>query len=291
MADAKKPTFSEAQRIADAPARLKIGEMNEEMRVRLFNSVYQSIRETAYTHPYEGYSSIREPWVTILRDFYDREGASLEDFSTDLEPHIRTLRSLIHDLKYNQVFDFLQGVLRHPMCPVKVRAGVAQALERSHAAYLLIDGDTFVPAPTAQDADTFSNAVASANKFGIAGCNTHLRNAGNCANSGDVAGCLRESVQAAEGAAAVVSGESTFGAALITLLKRDLIDERVKKSIEAIYNMSNQEPGARHSLKRQGQIELEMEEALYALSTCAAFVSYVITRGYLSGVLSPAKSK
>jgi len=230
-------------------------------------------------------SVIQQPWVEILKSIWNYKGYSLETFNTDFNKIIGLVRSTISATPFNEVFDFIQLILRHAKCPSSVKVTVAHALELSNAAYILVEGDTIFPAASEQDAVSIETALHIAKRSGVEGARTHLKNASICSLSRDVAGCLRESVQAAEAAATVVSGEATFGAALTTLLKRDIVDERVKKSIEAIYNMSNQEPGARHSLKRQGVIDLEMEESMFALSTCAAFVSYVLTRGLRSGLV------
>jgi hypothetical protein len=81
----------------------------------------------------------------------------------------------------------------------------------------------------------------------------------------------------------IVTGESDFNKALQKFGKSSRIHSALNEAFKKLYAYTCDEKGIRHSLVDQPESPAGMEEAVFMLGACAAFVSYVIRKSSAPG--------
>ena len=267
-------TFSQAQGYEAVPGPLKLEELPPEARTRLWNVFYRNLVATRH------FDNLGRPWSNILSDmhafYYNR---ALDEWRPWLQRNIDTLRSSIENRSFNQVFDLIQFVLRHPQCPPEFIFAMAQEFELSRLAYRIDVGPppTIIPTVTKVDGDTIINSLNELRQAGLAGSASHLLRASECINQGDWAGSIRESIHTVESVARQLDPKAatTLGPALASLENRKKLHPALKEAFSRLYGYTSDEQGIRHALLNQPDSNADMDEALFMLSACAAFASYL----------------
>lgn len=75
------------------------------------------------------------------------------------------------------MLDFVEWIVRHPKCPIKIKTDVTRAFVVSRSAYRLADGDTIVALSNGMEAETFEAALVATQGDQFVGARTHLKNA------------------------------------------------------------------------------------------------------------------
>ena len=134
----KLPSFSQAQGLEPLPEILKIGELSDEVRNRIWSAIYRFLRDGRQTGPSGYYIPQSSTAITILEDVYlsflDIPVDSLPKYS-DIEKQIKTI---ILRGPYNKVFDFVLEFLRHSSCPQNFISAIESSINDSNIAYKLI---------------------------------------------------------------------------------------------------------------------------------------------------------
>jgi hypothetical protein len=144
--DQRRLTFSQEQGLAHLPSQLKLGELSTEFRSVLWAYIVQELERTS-SISYYGHTYVGGVWETILRGahvFLYHKPA--DDFDLSLGEVSRRYKTLVWNRPFNEVFDFVQFVMRHPSCKKRFAPQVRGMLEYCGAAYSVIDqGPTIVP--------------------------------------------------------------------------------------------------------------------------------------------------
>ncbi len=109
------------------------------------------------------------------------------------------------------------------------------------------------------------------------GAAAHLRNASECINAGDWAGSVRESIHAVESVARLLdpAASSTLGPALKALKKDGSLHPALESAFNKLYGYTSDEQGIRHAFLDRADSNVGMDEALFMLSACASFASFL----------------
>jgi hypothetical protein len=282
-------SFEQAEGVEPLPEQLKLRELSPQLRARLWQVFFLSINENV--NP--GHSAFLEP-ATIFGDwqqiFYDkhvlRDDKMVDEFNNLYDVIIAQMKVLFSKGNYVQVLGLTQWVLRHPSCPYGLAAAVDRALEDSHAAYRVVDGDTIAPIASEEELNGLKRAFAdvAASEFG--GARRHLRSAASELTAANWPASVRESIHAVESVArALDSKSSTLAPALATLEKSIRVHPALKAGFSNLYGYTSDEKGVRHALLEKGAPQVDQTDALYMLGACAAFVSYLISKARTAGLL------
>ena len=272
-------TFSQAQGYEDLPGPLKLEELPEAARTRVWNAFYVSI--TANTKAdFVGRTLVGDVWAVILNAkhaFHDKR--PLDKWNRRLNYNQRQLRSSIETLPFNEVFDMIQFVIRHPECPQRFVDGMKEVFAQERLAYAIDDGPppTIIPAVTSEEGNTIVGAMATLREAGLDGSEKHLRNAAYCINRQDWAGSVRESIHAVESVARQLDPKAsqTLAPALKSLERSGTLHPALKEAFTKLYGYSSNEQGIRHALLDQDRANVGMDEAVFMLGACASFSSYL----------------
>ena len=273
--DPRSLTFSQAYGYEPVPAPLALEQVSDDARLQIYNLLYtEATRKTSY-------GEVSGPWRAIFQTLHQYFlKAPLDSFSYRTDPILRTYQRLIRvELQFNNFFDLLLMILRHPNCPLTFAVQVVMIFKDCHLAYSvdLSEPATIFPAATAQEGEAISEAMAALRDAGLSGTETHLRSAMERINNGDWSGSIRESINAVESVARHLdpSQSDTLGAALTSLEKHRPLHPALKRGFSNIYGYTSNEEGIRHSLVDNSESPAGPDEAIFMLGACASFASYL----------------
>ena len=124
--DPTKLTFSQAYGYEELPRPLKLEEINRESRVKLWNQFYNhlmfAIDDNTGLYSEEAYVA-RGIFRFLHTEFFVHPINSLTLSSKRL---VREYESMFMNYPFNEVFDLLLAVMRHPDCPQTFPESVSQ---------------------------------------------------------------------------------------------------------------------------------------------------------------------
>jgi hypothetical protein len=118
------------------------------------------------------------------------------------------------------------------------------------------------------------------------GARAHLRKAAEELAAGRYADSVRESIHAVESVARLLEPTGEFSKALSKLEKSAKIHGAMRAGFGSLYGYTSDEGGIRHPLLDDATAKVDEADALLMIGACAAFVSYLINKGRISGLLS-----
>ena len=275
--DPRKLTFSQAQGHEEIPGPLKLGKLPGEARTRIWNVFYVHLERAKTRNSL--YPRLRGVWEEILRAKHIlHDNLPLDERTTDFTRVCSDLRGKIEGMRFHQVFDLIQFVVRHPQCPREFISDMKQTFSVCRLAYTMDEGDppTILPAATDEEGKTILESLRTLREAGLPGSTEHLRNACDCINKGDWAGSIRESIHTVESVARMLApGAKTLKPALESIADHGGLHPALKGALSKLYGYTSNEQGVRHPLLDSDKAKVGMDEAVFMLGACASFASYL----------------
>ena len=273
--DPRNLTFSQAYGYAELPQPLKLEEISDEARTRFWSVLYGFVNSES--RPYSGW--VGKYWRAVLSFLHVRYyGHALDEFDSSLENFVRVYKSTFMQARFNELFDLLLAIMRHPECPQDFIQKVAAEFIESRLAYV-VDIDpppTIYPAATREEGEAVLQATAELGSAGLSGAVNHLRKAADCINQGDSPGAVRESIHAVESTArSFAPNAKTLKPALKSLEEAGGLHPALKRAFSNLYGFTSDEQGIRHALIDNPQANVGQDEAIFMLGACASFSSYL----------------
>ena len=276
----KNLNFSQRSGLSPLPTQLKLGQLSKEVRSLIWNEIHSTVISSRRNVDYAT-SLLGRDWEQILRSFFVRElHKPVHQFSNILDIHIQELSDLIFTGQFNVVFDFVEFVLQHPLCPPSLPSGINQALSDGRAAYRVVNTNTIMPIGTEAEAEAIQKAIWDAKSAKLDGVVSHLISSATSLRHGKWADSVRESISAVESIAVHLASEKkTLGAALSVLEKSGHLHGALKGAFSSLYGFTSDEEGIRHALVLENKANVDEADAMFMFGACASFVSYLITKG------------
>ena len=279
--DPQPLTFSQAQGYEEIPGPLKLEELPAEARTRIWDVFYLCLSRSLEPIRFSGPPyRVAGAWADILQSKhagYDRR--PFDEWNPEFDGIRAELRLCIETLPFNRVFDLIQFVLRHRACPTDFADGMKFVFSRCRLAYMIDDEQppTIIPAVTPEEGGAVVEALQTLRKAGLGGAASHLRNASECINARDWAGSARESIHAVESVARQLdpAASRALRPALTSLERSGTLHPALKEAFNKLYGYTSDEQGVRHALLDRPDHNVGMDEALFMLSACASFASYL----------------
>ena len=283
-------TFSQAEGIDQLPRPLALQELPTEVRNLLWSYIYESVKNETTSDICDNLFVIGS-WKGILYDFHVNSLCKAADeFSYALVDQTRELKKLFQEAPYNQVFDFIQFVLRHDAKPYKFLDVIQSILKRHKCAYMVInDGPSIIPIAIPEQRESIEQSFEVLASGPFDGARTHLRESAKCIHASDYAGSVRESIHAVESVARNLSqdAKSSLAPALRALSEKDVVlHGAFKKAIEGFYGYSSDENGIRHSLLDEEEANVDVEDAAFMFGACASFAAYLVNKARRAGLIA-----
>ena len=277
-------TFEQAEGTDPLPSQLKLKQLSPQLRALLWEAISRSLQRSHYNGS-DG-SELLEPWEGIFYAIHvHRDHGMADDFRNDYYELIAKAKEVIAKGNYASVFGWIQFVLRsHP--PGDFAESIQSALDVARAAYRVVDGDTIVPIGSEAEFATLVRAFADLEATEFHGTRKHLRNAAEELTKGNNPGSIRESIHAVESVVRVLEPQGDFAKALAKLDAKVGIHGAMKAGFGNLYGYTSDKEDIRHSLLQEPAPSVDETDALFMLGACAAFVSYVINKSRLAGLLT-----
>ena len=294
--DPRQHTFSEAQGIEEAPQILTLGELPRNARMRLWNVFYRTTVEAIPDPPqgYRGHRFIWGEWAEVISDLIERffhmpmdEMHIFDSYLGQLGPNfdavVEKCKPLFQDALYNEVFDMLVYLMRHPQCHRDFIVGVEKVLTECRLAYIVDTNGvpTIFPAASPHEAEAIRAARRDLRRSGQSAADDHLQRAGDLASMGQWRESVRESVMAVE---SVARGLGTGGGTLGEVLKRLRAQRKplfahpaLLGCIEEIYGYRGNEQGVGHAATSVGE-HVGRAEAILVIGVCASFCTFLLEK-------------
>jgi hypothetical protein len=278
----KKLTFAQAEGAEPLPTQLKRTEVSQQLRAVLWNYIYDGLNKTAVR---DMYSYIGGTWEKALRDVHVYlEHRPADEFKTEFRDAADVAKAVIMRGDYVRVYGWLQHVLRLRVI-LGFEKSVDGILRYCRSPYRIVAPDVICPVGSDQEAATVGKALADLNSAGLAGGREHLKMAAAELSAGHFADSVRESIHAVEAVVRVLEPEGDFSKALATLEAKTNIHGALKAGFTKIYGFTSDEQGIRHALLEKGAPDVDEADALFMIGACSAFVSYLINKARLAGLL------
>lgn len=271
--DPRNLTFSQAYGYEELPQPLKLEEITDGVRTKLWSLLFHFVESKSDGHRVYG------DWQTIFTFLHvTHYELALDEFNATLENLINEYKpTFMHD-QFNELFDLLLAIMRHPGCPHEFIRAVATVFKESRLAYVVDTARpvTIFPAVTKEEGEAVLRATADLSNAGLAGAVSHLRKASECITQGDYPGAIRESIHAVESAARRIDPNANrLGPALKSLERAGALHPALEKAFSNLYGYTSDEQGIRHALIDNQQANVGQDEAIFMLGACAAFSSYL----------------
>lgn len=284
----KTITFEQAEGAEPLPRQLRLKEISPLLRATLWDVVLGSIESSTHRDSFVG-RYIDEPWHGILLYRHIVHLHKMrDDFTNSFSVNRDELKLLFETGNYLQVFGFLQLVARHEECPREFPDEVNTVLTFARAAYRLVD-KTIMPTGSEAELATIERAFADVAAAEFHGARAHLRKASEELTAGRYADSIRESIHAVESVAEVLEPSGELAKALAKLTASASVHGAMKKGFLALYGYTSDEKGIRHALLESGAPAVDETDALFMIGACAAFVSYLINKARMAGLISAPK--
>lgn len=273
--------FSQRNGLVPIPQLLKLGEISDEFRNELYNLIHQFLEGNInYNNEiiYMRTSTKRQTLRSVHRNVFKRTIDEIDDRGFNV---ISFYKKHLLDDEYNVVFDVIEHIMRvHNRLDFDFVSEFKRMFNKHALAYTIIDEKcpTIVPAASPEEGEAIRQAFEAAEGDKYAAVREHLRNSAEQINANLPADAIRESIHAVESVLRIVTGESDFNKALQKLETSHRIHPALKDAFKKLYAYTSDEQGIRHALVDQPASPAGMDEAVFMLGTCAAFVGYVIRK-------------
>lgn len=279
--DPKRLSFSQAQRYENIPTQLRLEELPDSARTQIWSLLYFYLKQSKRSVTgLRGRVDVSGNWEEILRKthcFVDN--LALDDWSPDFETNRKKLGQHIKQDPFNLVFDRLLFFMRDRNCPFRFIHDLDRVFELCRLAYIIDKGPppTILPTVTPEEGKALVDSLHDLRRAGLSGSTSHLQSASACINRGDWPGAVRESIHAVESVARKIDPQAsrTLAPALESIEKQAALHPALKDAFKKLYGYASDEQGIRHALLDHPTAKVGMDEAVFMLSACASFASYL----------------
>lgn len=272
-----------SQRMGLTPVKVELEKegMSDELRNGLWSVFYENMvigLENDFRR--KGGISMRSMFFKLLWvDFFKRPVDTLVTSSygvlSDQSP-IQYVRDWYFSSKWNEVYDLLEFCL---ICKDEIQGPINRILKIEMSAYRVVD-KILVQVNSEEEAIELEDAIKNLDPSSPA--RRHLYQAmslfSDRANP-DYRNSIKESISAIESLVKVLleDEKATLGQALKRLEADHGLHPALKGAFDKLYGYTSDSGGIRHALK-DGDVQVNAEEARFMLVTCSAFVNYLITK-------------
>jgi hypothetical protein len=281
--DRTKVSFAEAEERARYPAILKWGELDQRLRSALWTPIYFFLDDSTHFDQYSdgpGYS-LRDPAQSImLREFVNRQHQFVSDYKTKFskDAYFASWRNFFKSSDYIEFFDFITFFVRDRDCPKDLIKNIAEAMDEPFSPYRLsIKARTVFPAIGVEETNSLEKDIDVAFSSPFLGSKAHIQAALDALCKGDYRGTVRESIHAVESAVKDFTDDTsaTLSKAVKSLVGENVIHKALADAFDKLYAYTSDEKGIRHALVFGDNEKVGLDEAIFFLSACTAFVGFL----------------
>ena len=210
-----------------------------------------------------------------------------DEIINGMQEHRTFLKQLITQDNYDSVLTFIELFLRYTFRePIMFQSqeelrGLFERMPVAYVVETLQSLPTIVSRSSPESGTATTLAIKTVEEEGPEGAKVHLREAAENITAQRYADSVRESIHAVESVVRTIDprANAKLGSALTSLEKAGVLKHGLfKKALEKLYGYTNSEEGIRHPLLDEGAADVDLDDAVFMFSTCAAFSAYLLNR-------------
>jgi hypothetical protein len=278
-------TFEQAERLEPPPSQLQLREISDQLRAVLWNRIHKHLNDATEQSHYSK-PGLGKIWRTILKDEHvHRRHKLADDFENNAANLIKQVRSVFETGTYANIFGWLEFVLKHPACPPQLAEQIENCLRYCRAAYRVIGRQVICPISSEAESEAIKKSLADLSGSQFNGARSHLLSAASHLTAGNFTDSVRESIRSVEAVASVIEPSANeLSKALQKLEEKTVIHPAMTNGFDALYAYTSDESGIRHALL-EASANVDETDALFMLGSSASFVSYLVGKARLAGLL------
>lgn len=282
--DRTRISFAEAEGKAKFPSILRWGEIDPRLRSALWTPFYffldQHIEINDPYDIYPDYSFIEPAKSMMLREFVLHQHKFIHEHEPNFSKvkYVEEWSDFFKTSNYVEIFDFVTFMVRDPDCPASLISRIAHELDKPFSPYRLSkDAKTIFPAIGESETKAIDRDLKTAFASPFSGSKTHLQSALNALGEGDHLSTVRDSIHAVESAVKDFTGDTgaTLSKAIKSLVSENGMHRTLADAFDKLYAYSSDEKGIRHALVFGNNERVGLDEAVFFLSACTAFVGFL----------------
>lgn len=276
-------TFSQREGYAPLPEPMQLEELSADLRREIWNetrSLLLSIRTLNARSQYYFRGNDARFIERVLGKLLQKPE---DEIDTSFWPVMDLLKDWILKKPFNEVLDLIESIANDSESWAKFADPIRESFERCAAAYYLDMSHhpyQFIPRTNQVQGDATRKAMETISEGGMAGAETHLRQAADHINAQRFADSVRDSIHAVESVARQIDPKSkTLSPALNALEKAGLINHSaLKGAFSKLYGYTSDEQGIRHALLEKDSPNVGLDEAMFMFGACASFAAYLVNK-------------
>lgn len=287
------PKFSERMGIQPVKSVLQTDSMDNDLR----NGLWNVLTNLVWPSEYQDWNIVNHPTLLMLAIWQEYFKRPSDDMPTSWPSFLEEVRSYFMGAEWWQVYDFIEyigsfgsgTVSQYADLGTDFRRNCNVVLAKELSAYRFtgllltrLTSDQEIEAVETAIEQTRTSSPLSPVPLHLSQALTLLSNR----QSPDYRNSIKESISAVEALCKLIVGDeqTTLGAALnrIETERKITLHKRYKDAFVALYAYTSDADGIRHALKDAPTVDLQ--DALFMLVTCSAFVNYLLARVAEAGI-------
>lgn len=279
--------FSERIGIKEVKSIIQIESIDDELRNGLWN-VFLMV----YGNPMQK-ESCKSVGLSRYKEFIERIWFSHLKVPLDTIPYLKdttisSLREMFFSWEWHDVYDFVEFLVKNsaPASSNDLIEAFNYILKRELSAFRFIDNE-LTPISDENQIAEIQKALEVSKNNGLKGVSIHLHSALEKLSdkkTPDYRNSIKESISAIESLTQIISGDSKaeLGKALKLIKDKIGLHGALEQGFMKIYGYTSDGDGIRHALMEEHN--LDTEDAIYMLTSCSAFINYLIIKANKAGV-------
>ena len=286
-------TFAEREGYAPPSPEMRLGELDEHFRQRLYMLVSRIFPE-----PPSPFSDTRRGRLTeteifalsILQEFlFEIERRDMMEIIYMRQNAVFRLKTIILESEYYRPLTLIEHMIRHPECPPWFKDEIIHCFNSYGGPYHIaeLEGIPHVlPSVSDEDQSAITYNLDTLTALDQTPALSHLKAAVKHIQERRFRESVRESISSVESVARNAVGPDeyyTLAQALSELHKEGVIPhENLYKAFKHLYDYTNSEEGIRHALTNSEESNVTLHEASLMFSISAALSSYLASKDAVS---------
>ena len=276
--------FSQRKGLKPVKSVMQVDSMDDDLRNGLWNCFYSyynsHLKLAVHTLTIQDDNSLSE---VIWKDFFK---LPIDTMPQDVHERYDSIRECFFKCQWQEVYDVLEFTAG--VCPDSNTRFVPMCnaiLEREVSAYRFV-GNEIVQITNEQEIAAIEDALRDSSPF--KSVNTHLTTALKFMSDRkqpDYRNSIKESISAVEAICQLITKgrKAELGDALKTLKTKIELHPALEGAFQKMYGYTSDAEGIRHALTEEER-NLSFVDAKFMLVSCAAFVSYLMSKAQEAGI-------
>ena len=278
----KKLTFAQRAGVEPLPVQLRHDQLSQGLRAALWGEIFARIGACAR----HGYIN-SEPWRSILfRKHVKFDEGMADDFTASWEGQQILLNNLFRAGQYHHVYGCIEFFLKDKDCPSDLSEEIGRIFEEHQAPYQIIEKKYLMPIASEEQGKLLARCLEALKTTSMTAASAHLRHGIEFLNKRQWAKSIAESIHAVESVARKIEPSAhTLDPALKKLAPKIGMHAAMQKAFSMLYGFTSDEQGIRHALIDKDAAAVDRDDAIFMLTACAAFASYLANKASTAKLL------